>query len=432
MPEILLIINGLKHHFPRNFPTFLAIIGAMLCMSGPKTMLNISRWTPFCYKTIERFYERRIPWLELNWSLLKNFAPITEAIIASDETIAKKSGKKTYGLDFFFSSILQKTVKSICFSGISVIHPYKKRSYPLLFTQLVFTPHEKEAAHIQMEKRRQAKGSKVGRPKGSLNKKGDKPLAPTFRLLKEQLTQVKSVIPLGIKHFVGDGKYGNQTCARICHEFDYDLVSKLQYNSVLYFKYEGPYQGAGRPRIYGERIDYKNVDDKYLVHEEEFEGETTKIYHLPNLIRKSFDCPLNIVLIQKRKAKRVSQVILFSTDLGLSHQTIIDYYSSRFQIEFNFRDAKQFWGLEDFMNIKENRIHNAANLAFFMVNVSTLLLAKFRIKTGNPLSGIRDLIAAYRAEKYYRETLKLLRKFNPHILIPEHHEPITSLGLIHS
>jgi putative transposase len=29
----------------------------------------------------------------------------------------------------------------------------------------------------------------------------------------------------------------------------------------------------------------------------------------------------------------------------------VDYYSLRFQIEFNFRDAKQYWGLEDFMNM---------------------------------------------------------------------------------
>ncbi|MCI5180697.1 MAG: hypothetical protein D3911_15555 [Candidatus Electrothrix sp. AW3_4] len=28
----------------------------------------------------------------------------------------------------------------------------------------------------------------------------------------------------------------------------------------------------------------------------------------------------------------------------------------RFQIEFNFRDAKQYWGLDDFMNIKEQQL----------------------------------------------------------------------------
>jgi putative transposase len=48
-------------------------------------------------------------------------------------------------------------------------------------------------------------------------------------------------------------------------------------------------------------------------------------------------------------------------------------------IEFNFRDAKQFWGLEDFMNIGQTAVTNAANLAFFMVNLSHHLLADFRI-----------------------------------------------------
>ena len=61
----------------------------------------------------------------------------------------------------------------------------------------------------------------------------------------------------------------------------------------------------------------------------------------------------------------------------------------RFQIEFNFRDAKQFWGLEDFMNLSQTAVSNAANLAFFMVNLSHHLLADFRLL--NPDSGILDL-----------------------------------------
>jgi putative transposase len=62
---------------------------------------------------------------------------------------------------------------------------------------------------------------------------------------------------------------------------------------------------------------------------------------------------------------------------------LIDYYVLRFQIEFNFRDAKQFWGLEDFMNTSETGVTNAANLSFFMVNVSHRLLRDFRLT--NPL-----------------------------------------------
>ncbi len=39
-------------------------------------------------------------------------------------------------------------------------------------------------------------------------------------------------------------------------------------------------------------------------------------------------------------------------------------------IEFSFRDAKQYWGLEDFMNVTPTGVTNAANLSLFMVNVA--------------------------------------------------------------
>jgi putative transposase len=35
-------------------------------------------------------------------------------------------------------------------------------------------------------------------------------------------------------------------------------------------------------------------------------------------------------------------------DLEENYEKIIEYYSLRFQIEFNFRDSKQFFGLECF------------------------------------------------------------------------------------
>jgi putative transposase len=75
-------------------------------------------------------------------------------------------------------------------------------------------------------------------------------------------------------------------------------------------------------------------------------------------------------------------------------------------IEFNFRDAKQFWGLEDFMNLGEQPIHNAANLSLFMVNLSKVFLAQLEQCRAD--SSVLDLKARFRAEKYVLETLKLL------------------------
>ena len=164
--------------------------------------------------------------------------------------------------------------------------------------------------------------------------------------------------------------------------------------------------------------------------EEVYDKETSKIYQM-NLLSKSFDDKLNVVIIQKTIDKKATHVIFFSTDLKLDYQKIIDYYSSRFQIEFNFRDAKEFWGLEDFMNVKQDAVHNADNLSFFMVNVSHILIEKFRVNNDNKKSDIRDLISHRRGIKYFNETLKLLLKLNPNIYMPKSIEDVTSIGFIH-
>ena len=76
--------------------------------------------------------------------------------------------------------------------------------------------------------------------------------------------------------------------------------------------------------------------------------------------------------------KACGHVILFSSDLDLGYDRLIDFYSLRFQIEFNFRDAKQFWGLEDFMNVTATAVTNTANLSLFMVDVFNDLMCKYR------------------------------------------------------
>lgn len=157
----------------------------------------------------------------------------------------------------------------------------------------------------------------------------------------------------------------------------------------------------------------------------------TDIYQ-STLLHKEFAQPLNVVILVKTniKTNARSHVILFSSDLDLSYEKIIDYYKLRFQIEFNFRDAKQFWGLEDFMNRSQITVTNAANLSFFMVNLSHYLLAQFR--QDNPGSGIVDLKAYYRGFRYVREILKMLPEPPDPILLSQIFAKLTSLGRIHN
>ena len=125
----------------------------------------------------------------------------------------------------------------------------------------------------------------------------------------------------------------------------------------------------------------------------------------------------------------MGHALLFSSDLALPYDKLIDYYSLRFQIEFTFRDAKQYWGLEDFMTVTATGVSNAANLALFMVNLSAVLLDA--AQATDPACSVLDLKAQYRGAKYVRETIKLLAHPPDENLIEHIVRQVASLGRIH-
>jgi hypothetical protein len=107
---------------------------------------------------------------------------------------------------------------------------------------------------------------------------------------------------------------------------------------------------------------------------------------------------------------------------------LIDYYRLRFQLEFNFRDAKQYWGLEDFMSVKERPVYNSANLAMFMVNVSHVLIHPMRDQW--MAFSVNDLKAWFRGRKYVVETLNLLPEPPDSIFIDQVVAQIAELGRV--
>ena len=156
----------------------------------------------------------------------------------------------------------------------------------------------------------------------------------------------------------------------------------------------------------------------------------TDIYQA-TMLHKCFAAPLNVVIIVKTNTVSGARghVVLFSDDLNLKYDKLIDYYQLRFQIEFNFRDAKQFWGLEDFMNIKETPITNAVCLSFFMVNLSHVLLQQLRQKDAD--AGVLDLKGFFRGRRYAIETLNLLPEPPSSFISDQIVRIVTALGSIH-
>ena len=428
MNEITTILTCLHPLLDTNTYRQLQVISqTLLMMTGRITMLSISRWAGKggSYRTVQRFFTKDILWDSLNWAVAKVFLKkSTDAIlIAGDATTVTKSGKKTFGLGKFFSSIYSRAVPGIAFQTLSLLDVEKQKSWPMLIEQILPKPKQEKSSTTKKQKRGK------GRPKGSKNKNHRKvelnaEMIQVQGMLKKLLKLIGDTIQPN--YFVYDGAFGNNAAVQMTRQVDLHLISKLRNNSALYFKWNGVYSGKGRRPIYGDRVDYSNLPVTHLKSEKTENNIRTRIYQL-NVIHKKIADPLNVVIISKKNVQtgKVAHVILFSTDLELEWEKNIDYYRLRFQIEFNFRDAKQHWGLEDFMVIKEQSVFNAANLSIWMVNVSQAML------TTSAEESILDLKACQHGLRYAQELFKILPENTKPINIVQLFEKIPVLGRIH-
>jgi putative transposase len=303
-------------------------------------------------------------------------------------------------------------------------------------TQMVKSVEGKAAGKAKAEAKRvkkTGKNKKPGRPKGSKNKdKQNVVLNPELLRVQKALQSLLATVgtTLSLKLVVMDGHFGNYPSAFMVRKENLHLISKLRSDAALYSAFEGEHSGRGPKPKYGAKIDINKMDAKYLKETSIEDNLRTDIYQA-KFYNKEFAFALNGVVILKTNLDTYAQahVILFSTDLEQAYDKIVKFYSLRFQIEFNFRDAKQHWGLEDFMNVKEAAVTNAANLSFFMVNFSYALLQPFRKQ--NPDYSILDMKSHYHGCRYAVETIKMLPQKPDPILLADIFAQIARLGAIH-
>ncbi len=419
---------------------FSTIVTAMLAMTGRVTMLGISRWAGAggSYRSVQRFFYTVLPWATLFWLFFRQHVhqPDDVYLLAGDEVVVSKAGKQTHGLDRFFASVYGRPIPGLAFFSLALVSTTQRRAFPLRVEQVVHSEAEKATRQAKAHAKRVPKSvepHKRGRPKGSQNKAGAEiSLTPELLRIQAMLQALLKLIAgmLPLTYLALDGHFGTHSALHMVRQCGLHLISKLRCDSALYLPYEGPYQGHGPHRKYGAKLDYHHLPDQSLK-ACTCEGPIeTRIYQL-HCLHKEFAQPLNVVILVKtnRQTQAWAHVILFSSDLTLAHTQLIDYYRLRFQIEFNFREAKQYWGLEDFMNVTETAVTNAVNLSLFMVNLSYRLLRDFR--QHDPACSVLDLRASCCAHKYVDETSKWLPEKPEPILLARIPTCVANLGRIH-
>jgi putative transposase len=441
MPDILALLLCLQSCLPMTTIRHVSRIAlALLCMTGRVTMLGISRWSGAggSYRTVQRCFATVIPWRQVLWLFFRQHLLRADDVylLAGDEVVVTKAGKKTFGVDRFFSSVYQHPVPGLAFFSLALVSTKERRAFPVRLEQVVRTEAEKAASTakaVAQQTKQPAPKRKPGRPKGSKNRpKADITLSPELQRIQTLVQNLLQLIVgwLSLTYLVLDGHFGNSAAVHMAQQCGLQLISKLRSDAALYEPDDGPYQGRGPRRKYGAKLNYAALPQRYLKATTVAGPIETRIYQA-EVLHKEFGQPLTVVIIAKvnRTTQKRGHVILFSTDLTLAYDTLMDYYGLRFQIEFTFRDAKQYWGLDDFMHVNATAVTNAANLAMFMVNLVAVLLRDSRQK--DPQWSVLDLKAHYRGYTYVLETIKLLPDAPDEHIMAQLFRQVARLGQIH-
>lgn len=400
------------------------------------TTRSLSRYSKQSLRSWFRFLGNSYDWVAIRVHIFSHFCFDEDHvyIYVADESVEGKSGKSTHGLSKFYSSTAASTVNGVCFFGISLVELKSGTSFLVGVQQVIYNAADKlrisesKAKKVkQLEAKKEGVSMVKGRKKGTKNKpKTENPTA-SFRAFKELFNKVTSSITavcpkIVVPYLVVDTAYGTLAYQELADAAKLQIISKFKRVASLYFPFKQESNAKGRPRVYGAKIDTSTLPTsslKELKNDNEYKTET---YQLQAYAKNTFGQKLlNIVVQRKIRVSdgRAATNIWFSTDLNLKYQTLLDYYSLRFQIEFDFRDAKQHFGLSDFKNYKEKNLTNFVNLSFTMCLIAKVQLTHYRKISNVPKLSIIDLKLIYKARFTAKNILKLVRQdsntiFNEH------------------
>ena len=290
---------------------------------------------------------------------------------------------------------------------------YARRAFPVRVEQVVRRATE-QASRTAPSAAKQLPAPTIkrrpGRPQGSKNTPtADVTLTSALPrltgMLGALLKLIAGVIP--VTYLRLDGHFGHHHALPMARQRNRPRISKLRGEAALYLPYAGPYAGRGPHRTYGRKVDDGHMPAPCLK-ETTMEGPLETCLYQAQLLHKEFAPPLNVVIITKTHVHTQAQahVILLNRDLELAYAPRVDDYGLRFPIEFNCRDAKPYWGLEDFMHVTPTGVTHAANLSLVRGNVSYRLQAEVRPR--DPDDSLLDLKADCRGYTYVEETIQML------------------------
>ena len=339
------VLSCLKQTKKPQYKFVTHLLGLMLMLPGHATFRNMSRYSPYHERTFARWYGRDLDWVSLTKGAITEVVPPEhEQALVMDASFVPKSGKHTYGLDRFWNGSHSRAEKGLEISTLAWLDITENCAYGLSVEQ---TPPSAETAD---------------------------PAATRMDVYLDQLSRVVKAHDLRfLRYVITDGAYSKQKFVTGVRALELHQIGKLRADAHLRYLYQGPKRpGPGRQKTYDGKVTWSDLS--------RFERLDTADEHivLYHQVLNHVQLKRNLQVVVVVHTQRNRYVVLFSTAVNLAPLTLYRYYKARFQIEFLFRDAKQFTGLSDC------QARSQAKLEFhFNASLSAVTFAKLEARPQN-------------------------------------------------
>lgn len=329
------VLNKIQGINKWRYDFIVEVLVLFLSIKGRINFLQLERYGKHKEQRYRGQFEKQFDFLTFNKDLIlehggKHFT------IAFDPSYVSKSGKSTPGVGWYWSGCAGKIKWGLEIGGIAAIDIDNHTAFHL---EAVQTPNNLKSNGL------------LGH------------YANTLIDRKQQLHSISNYV-------VADAYFSKQTFVSNLCSNDFEVVSRLRDDADLRYKYKGiQNSGKGRPRQYEGKIDYKQLNMEHFSIIEE--NEECRIYQAI-VNSKSLKRDINLVIVYNFKKGKWSHKLYFCTDIKLSPNLVLEYYRTRFQIEFTYRDGKQFVGLNDCQARSKNKLHFHFNTSLTSVNIAKI------------------------------------------------------------
>ena len=318
-----------------------------------------------------RFYtfmaSNKIPWDKLwptLWRSIQNPLSDGRLLIALDDFINPKTGRKIFGCSHIFDHAAKANQSKYPWAQNVVLIGLLKRI-------------KGRWACIPLDHR-------FYLPKKAIDSKLENMRIPgKVTSFQTKLQQAVEMVIKVAHHFVGvditvacDSWFGNDGLFKPLRKqlgSLFHLLSRLRSNTVLYtLPQKGSSKKRGRRRKYGNRLgSCAEMAATFIASASTYHvflyGKHREVNAFSKIVMlKTLKCPVRVVWV----FRKTQWIALFSTDLDLSVEQIIEYYGARWKIESGFKEIKQDIGSSRSQTRNPNAVINHINFSLMAATIT--------------------------------------------------------------